>query len=47
MDDFSTDYIRHETANQDYIEVIGNIFKVSRTYTLPGSHSVDAANTVE
>lgn len=47
MDDFSTDYIRHETTNQDYIEVIGNVFKASRSYTLPGSHSVDAANTVE
>lgn len=47
MDDFSTDYIRHETMNQDYIEVIGNLFKASRSYTLPGSHSVDAANTSE
>lgn len=47
MDDFSNAYILNEGGNQDYIETIGNVFKVQRAYTLPGAHSVDAANTVK
>jgi hypothetical protein len=43
----SSSYIYHDTGNQNYIEVVGNIFKQQRTYTLPGSNSVDAANTTQ
>lgn len=43
----STWYIYHDVGSQDYIDVVGNIFKQQRTYSVPGSHSVNTANTTQ
>ncbi|AKJ65163.1 glycosyl hydrolase family 28-related protein [Kiritimatiella glycovorans] len=47
LDNHSDAYIRHESGELDYIEVIGNVFREPRSYSLPGSHSIDAANTTQ
>ena len=43
--DLSPAYIYHEDGGQDYIDVVGNVFKQRPVYSLPGAHSVNAANT--